>query len=72
MTDAETVDNNNNNNNTSMNIISFQYLILFSSFGIFFAFSLFFIHTSLKMFIKNSAAENTSAGKFFLPLALVH
>ena len=55
-----------------MNIISFQYLILFSSFGIFFAFSLCFKHTSLMMFIKNSAAENTSAGKFFLPLALVH
>ena len=37
-----------------------------------FTFSLCFVHTSLKMFIKNSAAENTSAAKFFLPLALVH
>ena len=37
-----------------------------------FTFSLCFVHTSLKMFIKNSAAENTSAAKFLLPLALVH
>ena len=37
-----------------------------------FTFSLCFVHTSLKMFMKNSAAENTSAAKFLLPLALVH
>ena len=34
-------------------------------------FSICFVHTSLKMFVKNSAAKNTSAAKFFLPLALV-